>query len=350
MKKVAYVIILWLTALFIVAGCSRDAKEDSEKEVLVNLNINVALSDVAQGESRSVTDDAKAENDDEKMQTLRVIVVRENGIVEDNRFIRLNQATELYKDVSFKVVSKEQKQIYLFVNEETVIKIGHGSSNELLKLTNYLSEIKQGDEFPTTEISQLTVQLDANDEQLNGALPMSECHLVEVPEKDHECKLFVTRAAVKFSFRITNKGENTSQLTGLTINEVARKEYYLPHNAKYEDEVIEGKTYRAITEYEVPANPGYYTHEQKYNTSLPVNKEVSLAPIYLLEGKFEGKYSVSVTINGAKLEGELNNLPRNLPRNTHVVVNITLNDHHLESIIVDVEPYREAILEPDFGL
>ena len=113
MKKVAYVIILWLTALFIVAGCSRDAKEDSEKEVLVNLNINVALSDVAQGESRSVTDDAKAENDDEKMQTLRVIVVRENGIVEDNRFIRLNQATELYKDVSFKVVSKEQKQIYL---------------------------------------------------------------------------------------------------------------------------------------------------------------------------------------------------------------------------------------------
>ena len=114
--------------------------------------------------------------------------------------------------------------------------------------------------------------------------------------------------------------------------------------------MIEGKTYRAITEYEVPANPGYYTHEQKYNTSLPVNKEVSLAPIYLLEGKFEGKYSVSVTINGAKLEGELNNLPRNLPRNTHVVVNITLNDHHLESIIVDVEPYREAILEPDFGL
>ena len=64
MKKVAYVIILWLTALFLVAGCSRDAKEDSEKEVLVNLNINVALSDVAQGESRSVTDDAKAENDD----------------------------------------------------------------------------------------------------------------------------------------------------------------------------------------------------------------------------------------------------------------------------------------------
>lgn len=142
----------------------------------------------------------KAENDDEKMQTLRVIVVRENGIVEDNRFIRLNQATELYKDVSFKVVSKEQKRIYLFVNEETAIKIGHGSSNELLKLTNYLSEIKQGDEFPTTEISQLTVQLDANDEQLNGALPMSECHLVKVPEKDHECKLFVTRAAVKFSF------------------------------------------------------------------------------------------------------------------------------------------------------
>ena len=47
MKKVACVIIFWLTASLLIGGCSRDAKEDAGEEVLVNLNISVALSDVA---------------------------------------------------------------------------------------------------------------------------------------------------------------------------------------------------------------------------------------------------------------------------------------------------------------
>lgn len=72
MKKVACVIISWLTASLLIGGCSRDAKEDAGEEVLVNLNISVALSDVAQSMARGVEEDAGAKGEHEKMQRLRV--------------------------------------------------------------------------------------------------------------------------------------------------------------------------------------------------------------------------------------------------------------------------------------
>lgn len=61
MKKVACVIIFWLDGILVDRGCSRDAKEDAGEEVLVNLNISVALSDVAQSMARGVEEDAGAE-------------------------------------------------------------------------------------------------------------------------------------------------------------------------------------------------------------------------------------------------------------------------------------------------
>ena len=44
-----------------------------------------------------------------------------------------------------------------------------------------------------------------------------------VPKMDSECKLFVTRAAVKFTFRITNSSAVEKKLTGLTIKDMADK-------------------------------------------------------------------------------------------------------------------------------
>ena len=54
-------------------------------------------------------------------------------------------------------------------------------------------------------------------------------------------------------------------------------------------------------------------------------------------------------MNGVYLEGELDNLLDKLPRNTHVVVYITITDKELE-FEVNVEPYREVELKPGFGL
>lgn len=358
MKKVAWVAILWLMVSLLVTGCSRDTKEETEEEELVNLDIRVALSDVASSRSQFEIEDAMPENDNEKMQTLRVIVVRENGVVEKNSLINLKAAAIEYEHEPIQVVSREKKWIYLFVNEKNT-KVKRENETELLALNTYLNSIKEGKDFPTSEISSLIIHLDNARQQLEGALPMNECHCINVGKKDSSYNLFVTRAAVKFSFRITNNGTSDSKLTDVKINKMASREYYLPRNATYKDEKIAGKTYRAITNYDVPANLNYYTHEKRYDTPIPLPgkkggsepKEIRLPPIYLLEGKYEEeeKYSISIKVNGAELTGTLPNLPYRLPRNTHVVVNIKLNDLHLESITVDVEPYREVILDPDFG-
>lgn len=174
MKKVACVIIFWLTVSLLIGGCSRDTKEDAGEEVLVNLDISVALSDVAQSLARGVEEDAKPGNDNELMQKLRVIVVRENGIVEKNNLINLSQPAVMNERLSerLKVVSREWKRIYLFVNEDNEnIKVGRGDSDEVFSLTSFLESIVVGAAFPTEEISELTVRLDVPSGQLEGALP-----------------------------------------------------------------------------------------------------------------------------------------------------------------------------------
>lgn len=347
MKKVAYLIILWWTAFLLVGGCSRDVKEYAEDEVLVNLNISVALSDVARPAVRSVAEYAEAVGNNEKMQTLRVIVVRPNGIVEYNEFIPLSNAL-YYGDKVLKVVGNEEKRIYFFVNERAELVILKGDDNTKLEksLTDYFEGIKQGSVFPETEISELKIRLEQG-KQLTGALPMNECHEIKVKDKDKTCQLFVTRAAIKFSFHIMNY--SSDEITGFTISDMASEEYYLPRNTGYLDEEIDGDVYKVITEYEVPDCVDY-----DYNEVLSIkgDESVKLKPIYLLEGKARigenDGYFVSIKIgDGEPRKRKLPNLPYGLPRNTNVVVNVKVYDGN---IVVDVEPYRKVELYPDFGL
>ena len=157
------------------------------------------------------------------------------------------------------------------------------------------------------------------------------------------------------------------KLAGLTIDKMAKQEYYLPKNTKYS--AVNDKGGREIIEYDVPSNTGenngYYTFNRTYDVSLPVNTQVVLDPIYLLESKYTNPagsvgndgitpLNYSMSISFAELGGEkqlseyLKNLPL-LPRNTHVVVNITIGDSKIDWS-VDLEPYGEVVLPPIFGL
>ncbi len=69
------------------------------------------------------------------------------------------------------------------------------------------------------------------------------------------CDLTITRAAVKFSFLITNRSGREVSLTGLSIDKMSRAEYLLPHNVERDEN-------GDIVDYDVPAagvNNGYYT-------------------------------------------------------------------------------------------
>ena len=115
MKKYAHIIIVWFALLF-CGGCSHDAvlEMSGSEAMLVNLNISVALSDISQAGTRANdTYPTPPINDNEKIQSLRIIVVRNpdtDNIVEQNRIYNLQSepSTDYYIE-KMKVVSNEKK-------------------------------------------------------------------------------------------------------------------------------------------------------------------------------------------------------------------------------------------------
>ncbi len=195
--------------------------------------------------------------------------------------------------------------------------------------------------------------------QSAGGLPMSKCESIEVYDKDMSHDIYLHRAAVKFTFNIKNESSLDRVLTGLSIDKMAYREYYLPRVDEYK--YVGGKP-TEIVDFATPSpegtNNGYYTFEKSFEKgiALPKGKTVVAPLVYLLEGKYEPtdvaaqkNYSMTISLNGAKTQAKVfDNLDR-LPRNTHVVVNIIIKDRKIDWS-VDLRPYGEVKLDPDFGL
>lgn len=356
MKRLASSIALCSLLLFGACGSVDRSGMDDDGTLLVNLDISVALSDVAQRLSRA--EDPETVPDCEKMHTLRVVIVRPNWTVEANRLIDLESAAALRHEEPdpFPVVGNERKLIYLFVNEgtEAVDKVT-GLSRRLLDFDP--GRIEVGGLFPINAVEGLKIRLEDDTEQIEGPLPMSEKHeyfVTEEPEQSHT--FFVTRAAVKFSFRIINDGSNSLTVDRLTIDKMAREEWYMPRATYDEPDAQTGL--REIIEYEVPAGVGYYTYGRRRTfagaVQVPAGGERALDPIYLLEGKYtDGQdarnYSMEISVNNNARRHYFPQL-KTLPRNTHVLVTITCDADAAIDCTVDVIPYGEVPLDPGFGL
>jgi hypothetical protein len=271
-------------------------------------------------------------------------------------------------DIAFKVVGPEQKKVYLFVNENSVKEDMTGAET---KIVNYnFNTLEVGKKFPADEIADLKISLfDSYDtvpceENLaTASLPMSECHTVQMPAKDHHVDLYVTRAAVKFTYLFDNQTSQPYTLSQLTISKGSRLEYYMPQITYTGDPFTNDF---AVENYKVPNNftNDYYIFGRfapgDGSLVLPAGKVTPLPSFYLLEGKYEdpkkvvdsnGKqlnYSMSATLDGVIHESYFPDVPW-LPRNTHVVTVITISDHDVKWT-VDVYPYGEYWLNPGFGL
>ena len=347
--KSAYIAIAF-SACLLFAGCSGTKDEDTvpvTQPAEVNLRIDVALADIAEPARQYTRGYADAEGPDEKMQMLRIVIVRPDGTVEANRLIELATAVTEHGYESFKVIGKETKDVYLFVNEQTTVPDNGQLKRRLAP--EAIDRITVGQPFPTEELTEATIQLNGADELLAGALPMSDRHKVEVSDVDVERTLFVTRAAVKFTFSIINETGRTVSLEELSIDKMARREYYLPRVGKYGAD-------HEILEYTVPLieNNEYYTFRKEIGRTVKTDERIALSPIYLLEGKYRDagdlrNYRLSLKLNGTETPyGYFDDLPQ-LPRNTHAVVTIRIKD---TEVIweADLVPYTEKALYPGFGL
>lgn len=362
-------LILTLFTLCILTGCIPGGSSSTEPDPanLVSLKVNVGMAEMGKDALTkalpSVTEgemDAWAEpTDAEKMHTLRIVILHQDGKVEHNKFISFyGRAYDWYGWEEFKVTPNETKKVYLFVNEEAKkITDGQELQESLVNFSttvngsfkDYLDSYTVGTTFPTDKMADLTISLNENSHELSTPLPMSEVYSIAVGEEDVTETFYVTRAAVKFTYILYNNTTSPYDWTGLTISKVASLEYYLPRNLTYNDD-------GEITSFDVPTpnDTKLYNYEKAktFSETVPAGKNVILPSFYLLEGTYANEYTTSITLSGITLTGTLENLPYKLPRNTHVVVRIAINNL-LEGDVaweVDLFPYTGVVLDPEFGL
>ena len=340
-----------------LTGCVMDDVEPDVK--MVNVSISVSLADAVT--SRAYKD---AETNAEKMNTLRIVIVRgaKDGVVEHNRFIDLTTTpVTLHGIETFQVVANEEKYIYFFVNEKATAFQGEA----------FDFDIKQGQKFPfgTLEAKKIVLVVNNNTvQQMPTPLPMNSMYSLEVGEQDMVRTFWVTRAATKFTYIIDNsKNTGEFKLTRLIIKNQAMTEHYMQHDVNGEIPVWNSETndiLQDIKSFHAPhqgTTTNHHDYVQDFTDGIVIaaGQEVKLDPIYLAETKYfndevygtEDKYYETALSFGAltSFTGQLKELPYQLPRNTHVVVTVKIKNGEV-TWEVDVFPYTGVNLNPDFGL
>lgn len=332
--------------------------------------------------------------DNEKMHSVRVIVLHENGTVEHNKFYSLDGA-QVQRAILLKVTPDEKKKIYLFANEESVSAV-EGVADVNSTLSAFFHTYVEGMSGFEDAVNGLYF---APDYSAGKPIPMSSMYEIDFPEKGNfDGVFYVVRVATKFTVNFKNwRGEEVT-VENFTIASHADRNFLMAHVSSYpkilnletnqpyptwidwlkavsdasnEDSDAATNRFGWLTDYRLPeqTTAKVYTHEglkigkPTVDIENPDNSEPGVANVvpvfYLPESKNlkqegativgEQEYTLSINIVGRAetFVCKLDKL-KALFRNTHLVVNITM--YNSNEIVVDVIPYSEVILEPDFGL
>ncbi|MCM1093535.1 MAG: hypothetical protein NC421_06225 [Lachnospiraceae bacterium] len=353
-------LLLFCSFLTAFTGCGDSGSPQAVEEPrdpMAYLSLSITAVDAAPGVGSRADDYGfePPEYDNEKISTMRFIIVDKDGKVEHNISISQNPDIMTAKRL-FKVKPNETKQVYLFANEASIPE----------DVINVFRNLEKGNPFPVDTYGSYTLSR-TSDEPLFTAdqlIPMTEVHEVEIgaPKYDangdpdpYKATLFVTRAAVKLSFSLNVTDSyikfDPSALSTVTFNEVGDVEYLFPCNTTYEPPKAPDATDRIITAYSVPANAATHSWSLSWSPVGDSNRSFSAGPVYMPETKYRNgaePYTITLPVNGVVLSAPLPNLP-SLPRNTHVRVNINLYGASM-TCEVTVVPYTGIYLDPDFGI
>lgn len=347
-------------------------------------------SHISESESRAEVQDEDFEAPDskyEKMNTLRVIIVRgerfnaadgvkdSTGYVEHNHLFKFNDGgIVLFDDMIFKVSGGEKKKIYLIANENFLKSKGI-DFDELNVKTKYPDNFIENITLTTTSGMPLIDNSESSENHYY--IPMSEVFDLDVPTPQNPAdyqiskNYFVTRAAVKFSFNILTPDYPTEdrgvRIKNITVNSIGNSEYFLPRDTEYEPAKDKESSFnyggRIITKYTLPTDPALKNGPCAFTTGLeniilnntPENKgKHPFVPYLYFPESYIGDYTLSITLGDNNPKNDFTFPPVNLdnlsslPRNTHVVVNITLKSPEME-VEVRVAPYIGITLDPIFG-
>ena len=374
--------IVWMTILvswaLLSASCrggevsyTDEVQPDDDTAILV---LRTGLLDQTRVSDR--VNDA-VDNPVEYMYTLRIVILHENGTVEHNMYIDFGEIpqTECYR--IFKVTRNETKKIYLIANEE----------NASTDLHEQLETLTTGNTTFTSIVDNFVFIPD-----YKNPIPMSSVYDVPVKAENLvEREFYLVRAATKFAFRFTNKRKSKVSIDAIHISDIAGATYLIPHKREplfmsFDDESlywinwlkkvadesqqspddVELADKRGwIQAYDIPSETSH--QEVTVNGPLEVPSMTGDQPgkavfpvFYLPESKKlkagsatygEQEYTLKLDMseNGKELSftKTFPNL-KALFRNTHVLVDITFTEK--DEVKVQVVPYAEVILEPEFGL
>lgn len=383
--NIIHSIVLCLAAFtlpFIVACCSQEESlPDNAAEAVLYLNIEPI------GQTRANTTELP---DNEKMHSARVIVLHENGTVEHNKFYFLDGAKE-QKFILLKVTPDEKKKIYLFANEESVSAV-EGVAGVNSTLTAFFHTYVEGMSGFEDAVNGLYF---APDYSAGKPIPMSSMYEIDFPKKGNfDGVFYVVRVATKFTVNFKNwRGEEVT-VENFTIASHADRNFLMAHvnswplnpetnqpyptwidwlkavsDASNVDSDAATNRFGWLTDYGLPeqsttkvyTNEGFKIGKPTVDINYPDNSKPGVASVafYLPESKNlkqegativgEQEYTLKIYIAGRDepFVCKLDKL-KALFRNTHVVVNVTM--YNSNEIVVDVIPYSEVILEPEFGL
>ena len=374
--------IVWMTILvswaLLSASCrggevsyTDEVQPDDDTAILV---LRTGLLDQTRASDR--VNDA-VDNSVEYMYTLRIVILHENGTVEHNMYIDFGEIpqTECYR--IFKVTRNETKKIYLIANEE----------NASTDLHEQLETLTTGNTTFASIVDNFVFIPD-----YKNPIPMSSVYDVPVKAENLvEREFYLVRAATKFAFRFTNKRKSKVSIDAIHISDIAGATYLIPHKREplfmsFDDESlywinwlkkvadesqqspddVELADKRGwIQAYDIPSETSH--QEVTVNGPLEVPSMTGDQPgkavfpvFYLPESKKlkagsatygEQEYTLKLDMseNGKELSftKTFPNL-KALFRNTRVLVDITFTEK--DEVKVQVVPYAEVILEPEFGL
>lgn len=368
-----------LLSLLLGACDSNDRSVPDEPESVLLLNIGTI------GGTRAGTQDLP---DNEKMNSLRVIILHQDGRVEHNRFYSREGAL-VQRQIVLKVTPDEKKRIYLFANEESVsLGLEHGERS--------LSDLFDGyiEDSPCFEDAVKDLYF-APDYSGAKPIPMSSMYEIDFPAKGNfNGEFYLVRVATKFTVNFRNMRGEPVTVNRFSIRSHADKNFLMAHvdDSDRNRLLFNGKTWvewlKEVSDAS-SANDDYAATEaagwlKDYRLPEQADRQIaytSATPVTVGPAEFdvdnlddirpgtasetfylpesinpkesatdgEQEYAMSVHIDGVTepFDFVLPNL-KALFRNTNVIVNITMTKDL--QLIVEVIPFTSVEVAPDFGL
>lgn len=363
--KYYFTLMIALVVGMTLPSCSDDGQgpDDVSPQQLINYTVTLRVAGDTQGsradgfDDNDYTDggdDGDLEDpvgDFEKLYRVRLIVTNEAGVVEAN-YVTFSH------EITVKLTTGKKK-LYIIGNEGSWDDFGSFASG-----IDWLSAAK-GDNIGDVYTAMLN--LSAGHSVMEGSrLPITGSAEVELtkpqaPEDiNQSTEVWLHRAAVKFTFRMRNNTSRKYTVTDLSLGGMSTAMYLMPKGI-----IMGGKDGKTITAFDAVPDAATYDIVRTLAVELPAKAAEAAdgewihlfdKPVYALEGKLlennaPKNYPLSITLDGL-ISSEMELKEVQLPRGTHVYVNITLNK--IEDLDfdwqIDLVPYAGVTLEPDFGL